>query len=114
MLSKPYQYKSIIDQPTISRSNYIVCIQNNQSNQLQSRAMTELNRNITLLIFLISFSAVHPKRHYKFFKGDVKAYEPYANVTHFRIKPINRHLAVVDGEGYLKRELKNGKVRMLF
>lgn len=70
--------------------------------------MAKLNLK-TVLLLIIFLKTVHSKqRIFKFFKADVKAYEPYGNITFFKLKPINRHLAVINAEGYMKQDFKNG------
>lgn len=65
----------------------------------------------TLLIILLLFEVAYSKkRYYKCFKVDIKAYEPYANVTFFKLKPINRNLAVLNADVVLKRDFENGLV----
>lgn len=72
-----------------------------------------LYRNIVLITIVISLNFVDStKRYFKIFVVDVKAYEPYANVSFFNLTPLGKHLAVIDGEGYLKQEFKNGMVWM--
>lgn len=73
--------------------------------------MLGLHRKLILFGILLCLSTAYSKkRYYKFFKAEIKAYEPYANVTFFRLKPINRNLAVVNAEVNLKRDFKNGMV----
>lgn len=77
--------------------------------------MTNINRKINILIIFLFFNTAHSKkRYFKFFKADIKGYEPYTNVTYFKLKPINRNLAVVNADIVLNRDFENGLVSMYF
>lgn len=68
---------------------------------------------VSILVFILNFPKINSKtRHFKIFKADVRGFEPYANVSYFKLRPVNRYISEIDVEGFLKHEYKNGYVRV--
>lgn len=70
-------------------------------------------KNAMVFIMYILILKVYSKsRHFKILKADFKGFEPYSNITYFKIKPINRYLSVINADGYLKRSYTDGIVNL--
>lgn len=69
---------------------------------------------IIFLILLFSTEIFEKSNHCKIYKVDYKSFEPYINITYFKLKPINRYLSVINADGFLKQTYTNGIVIQFF
>lgn len=69
---------------------------------------------ITFIIFVLVSKVYSKSRHFKILKADFHGFEPYSNITYFKVKPINRYLSVINANGFLKRSYRDGMVNLYY